>query len=281
VIGSDGRIHTTFQNLVTATGRLSSTEPNLQNIPVRTDLGAEIRKMFIPKPGYVLVDADYSQIELRVLAHIAEDKAMQQAFSSGMDIHTVTASQVFNIDPEAVTSLQRRHAKAVNFGIVYGISEFSLAEDIGVSRYEAKAYIDSYLSKYQGVRDYMKRVVSEARDSGFTETMFGRRRYIPELKSSNFNIRQGAERIALNTPIQGSAADLIKLAMIRVDNALTEKYPEAKLILQVHDELIVECPKEIADAVSALVSEEMEQVATLLVPLLAEAKWGNNWYEAK
>ena len=281
VIGEDGRIHTTFQNLVTATGRLSSTDPNLQNIPVRTDLGAEIRKMFIPKPGYVLVDADYSQIELRVLAHIADDKVMQQAFSSGMDIHTVTASQVFNVDPEVVTPLQRRHAKAVNFGIVYGISEFSLADDIGVSRYEAKAYIDSYLSKYQGVRDYMKRVVSEARDSGFTQTMFGRRRYIPELKSSNFNIRQGAERIALNTPIQGSAADLIKLAMIHVDHALSEKYPEAKLILQVHDELIVECPKDIADAVSNLVSEQMQQVATLLVPLLAEAKWGNSWYEAK
>ena len=281
VIGNDGRIHTTFQNLVTATGRLSSTEPNLQNIPVRTDLGAEIRKMFIPRPGHVLVDADYSQIELRVLAHIADDKVMQQAFSGGMDIHTVTASQVFNVAPEAVSQLQRRHAKAVNFGIVYGISEFSLADDIGVSRYEAKAYIESYLSKYQGVRDYMKRVVAEARESGFTQTMFGRRRYIPELKSSNFNIRQGAERIALNTPIQGSAADLIKLAMIHVDSALADKYPEAKLILQVHDELIVECPEGIAEEVSALVSEQMQQVANLLVPLLAEAKWGESWYEAK
>ncbi len=281
VIGSDGRIHTTLQNLVTATGRLSSSDPNLQNIPVRTDLGAEIRKMFIPKPGYVLVDADYSQIELRVLAHIADDDTMKKAFSDGSDIHTVTASQVFGVSPEQVTPLQRRHAKAVNFGIVYGISEFSLAEDIGVSRYEAKAYIENYLANYPGVREYMKQVVVDAREKGYTRTMFGRRRYIPELTSSNFNIRQGAERIALNTPIQGTAADLIKMAMIRVDEALADKYPDAKLLLQVHDELIVECPEGIADEVAALVSEQMEQVAKLNVPLLAEAKWGKSWFEAK
>ena len=281
VIDKDGRIRTTFQNLVTATGRLSSTEPNLQNIPVRNDLGAEIRKMFVPKPGFVFVDADYSQIELRVLAHIAEDAVMQQAFNSGMDIHTVTASQVFGVEPEQVTPLQRRHAKAVNFGIVYGISEFSLSEDIGVSRYEAKDYINSYLENYCGVRDYMKQVVEDARRIGYTTTMFGRRRYIPELSSSNFNIRQGAERIALNTPIQGTAADLIKLAMIRVHNALQAHYPDAKLILQVHDELIVECPENIANDVAKLVSLEMEQVAKLNVPLLAEAKWGKSWYEAK
>ncbi len=281
VIGTDGRIRTTFQNMVTATGRLSSTEPNLQNIPVRTDLGAEIRKMFVPRPGYVLVDADYSQIELRVLAHIANDSTMLNAFASGMDIHTVTASQVFGVPVENVTPLQRRRAKAVNFGIVYGISEFSLADDIGVSRYEAKAYIDGYLSTYHGVRDYMKFVVEDAREKGYTQTMYGRRRYIPELKSSNYNIRQGAERIALNTPIQGSAADIIRLAMIRVDKALQEKYPQAKLLLQVHDELVVECPEEIADAVARLISREMEQVAKLNVPLLAEAKWGKNWYEAK
>ena len=281
VIGDDGRVHTTFQNLVTSTGRLSSTEPNLQNIPVRTDLGAEIRKMFIPQPGCVLVDADYSQIELRVLAHIADDTVMQDAFKSGMDIHTVTASQVFSVEPEQVTPLQRRHAKAVNFGIVYGISEFSLADDIGVNRYEAKNYIDSYLAHYGGVRDYMKRVVSEARESGYTQTMYGRRRAIPELKSSNFNIRSGAERIALNTPIQGTAADLIKLAMIHVDRVLSQNYPDARLLLQVHDELIVECPAEVAEEVSSLISKEMEQVATLSVPLIAEAKWGNSWYEAK
>ena len=281
VIGDDGRIHTTFQNLVTATGRLSSTEPNLQNIPVRTDLGAEIRKMFIPKPGCVLVDADYSQIELRVLAHIANDKTMQDAFKSGLDIHTVTASQVFGVTSDEVTSLQRRHAKAVNFGIVYGISEFSLAEDIGVSRFEAKQYIDNYLANYGGVRDYMKHVVEDARQTGYTQTLYGRRRAIPELKSSNFNIRSGAERIALNTPIQGTAADLIKLAMIRVDEALRNKFPEANLLLQVHDELIVECPAEMADSVAKLISNEMENIAKLDVPLTAEAKWGNSWYEAK
>ena len=281
VICDDDRIRTTFQNLVTATGRLSSSDPNLQNIPVRSELGAEIRKMFVPKPGCVLVDADYSQIELRVLAHIAADKAMCDAFVNGLDIHSVTASQVFGVPVEAVTPLQRRNAKAVNFGIVYGISEFSLAEDIGVSRYEAKAYIDGYLDTYPGVKRYMRGIVESARDLGYTKTMYGRKRYIPELKSSNFNIRQGAERIALNTPIQGTAADLIKLAMIRVFNALEASYPEAKLLLQVHDELIVECPEEIACEVAALISAEMEQVAKLDVPLLAEAKWGKSWYDAK
>ena len=281
VIDEDGRIRTTFQNLVTATGRLSSTEPNLQNIPVRTDLGAEIRKMFVPKDGYVLVDADYSQIELRVLAHIANDATMQEAFRSGLDIHTATASQVFGVAPEAVTAIQRRNAKAVNFGIVYGISEFSLAEDIGVSRYEAKAYIDSYLANYHGVRTYMKNVVTNAREVGYTQTLYGRKRHIPELTSSNFNIRQGAERIALNTPIQGTAADLIKLAMIRVYQTLKENYPQATLLLQVHDELIIECPENIAQQVAELISKEMEQVASLSVPLIAEAKWGTSWYDAK
>ncbi len=280
-IREDGRIHTTFQNLVTATGRLSSTEPNLQNIPVRTELGAEIRKMFVPKPGCVLVDADYSQIELRVLAHIAQDSSMQEAFCSGVDIHTATAAQVFGVDVEHVTPLQRRNAKAVNFGIVYGISEFSLAEDIGVSRYEAKEYIENYLTNYHGVRSYMKQVVADAREQGYTETLYGRRRYIPELKSSNFNIRSGAERIALNTPIQGTAADLIKLAMIHVEKALKEQYPQAQLLLQVHDELIVECPEEMAKAVAALVSQQMQSVASLTVPLTAEAKTGKSWYEAK
>ena len=281
VICPDGRIRTSFQNLVTATGRLSSTEPNLQNIPVRTDLGAEIRKMFVPKPGHVLVDADYSQIELRVLAHIAGDETMQEAFRTGQDIHTVTASQVFAVPQSEVTALMRRHAKAVNFGIVYGISEFPLAEDIGVSRWEAKDYIDSYLAHYHGVRAYMKDVVAKAREEGSTTTLYGRKRYIPELSSSNFNIRSGAERIALNTPIQGTAADLIKLAMIRVDKALAERFPEAKLLLQVHDELIVECPEKQAADVAAVMSREMEQVASLDVPLTAEAKWGKSWYDAK
>ncbi len=281
VICDDGRIRTTFQNLVTATGRLSSTDPNLQNIPVRTDLGAEIRKMFVPKEGCVLVDADYSQIELRVLAHIARDETMQEAFQTGMDIHTVTASQVFGVEPEQVTALQRRHAKAVNFGIVYGISEFSLADDIGVSRYEAKDYIDNYLKHYHGVGDYMEQVVADAREKGYTTTLYGRRRQIPELKSTNFNVRKAAERVALNTPIQGTAADLIKLAMIRVDAALKAHFPEARLLLQVHDELIVECPETIAPQVAELVSREMEQVAQLNVPLRAEAKIGKSWFDAK
>ena len=281
VIDQDGRIRTTFQNLVTATGRLSSTEPNLQNIPVRTDLGAEIRKVFIPREGCVLVDADYSQIELRILAHIAQDETMQQAFISGQDIHTATAAQVFGVAPDQVTALQRRHAKAVNFGIVYGISEYSLSEDIGVSFYEARAYIDSYLQNYSGVKAYMKQVVEDARKTGCTTTLYGRKRYIPELSSSNFNIRQGAERIALNTPIQGTAADLIKLAMIRVDEALREKFPQAKLLLQVHDELIVEAQEDIAPQVAQIVSETMEKVASLKVPLMAEAKWGKSWFDAK
>ena len=206
---------------------------------------------------------------------------VQNAFCTGADIHTTTAAQVFGVSAEEVTPLQRRHAKAVNFGIVYGISEFSLAEDIGVSRYEAREYIDNYLTNYQGVRKYMKRVVEDAKAIGYTETLYGRRRYIPELKSSNFNIRSGAERIALNTPIQGTAADLIKLAMIRVEKALNENFPGAKLLLQVHDELIVESPEEIASQVAELVSREMQAVAQLKVPLTAEAKYGKSWYEAK
>ena len=280
-IADDGRIHTTFQNMVTATGRLSSTEPNLQNIPVRTELGSEIRKMFVPKDGWVFVDADYSQIELRVLAHIANDAHMQAAFTSGMDIHTATAAQVFHVAPEDVTPLMRRHAKAVNFGIVYGISEFSLAEDIGVTRKEAKAYIENYLQNYAGVREYMKHIVAQAKQDGFVTTMFGRRRNLPELKSSNFNIRSFGERVALNTPIQGTAADIIKLAMIHVDKALREQKLQARLVLQVHDELIVECPIEEREQVTALLTEQMEHVAKLSVPLLAEAKSGASWYEAK
>ena len=280
-IAGDGRIHTTFQNMVTATGRLSSTEPNLQNIPVRTELGSEIRKMFVPQDGCVFVDADYSQIELRVLAHIAQDQHMQEAFTSGMDIHTATAAQVFHVAPEDVTPLMRRHAKAVNFGIVYGISEFSLAEDIGVTRKEAKAYIDRYLENYAGVRAYMKDIVAKAKQDGFVTTLFGRRRNLPELKSGNFNIRSFGERVALNTPIQGTAADIIKLAMLHVDRALREQKLQARLVLQVHDELIVECPIEEREQVAKLLTEQMQQVTQLSVPLLAEAKSGASWYEAK
>ena len=281
VIAADGRIHTTFQNTVTATGRLSSTEPNLQNIPVRTELGGEIRKMFVPKPGWVLVDADYSQIELRVLAHIADDPVMQAAFRDREDFHTLTAASVFGVAPSEVTPQMRRSAKAVNFGIVYGISDFSLAGDIGVSRKEAKEYIDNYLGHYQGVQRYMKSVVENARESGYVETLYGRKRSLPELHSSNFNVRSGAERMALNTPIQGTAADIIKLAMIRVHDRMQAEGLEARLVLQVHDELIVECPEQEAETVMALVTEEMQAAAELKVPLVAEAHAGKSWFDAK
>ncbi len=281
VIGSDGRIHTTFQNMVTATGRLSSTDPNLQNIPVRTELGGEIRKMFVPAQGCVLVDADYSQIELRVLSDIADDKTMQEAFRSGEDFHTLTAATVFGVSPAEVTPQMRRSAKAVNFGIVYGISDFSLAGDIGVSRKEARAYIDGYLGHYTGVQAYMKDVVAKAKETGYVETSYGRRRSLPELKSTNFNIRSGAERMALNTPIQGTAADIIKLAMIRVRERMKKEGLAARLVLQVHDELIVECPETEAERVMALVTEEMTNAAQLKVPLVADAHMGKSWYEAK
>ena len=280
VIGPDGRIHTSFQNTVTATGRLSSTEPNLQNIPVRTELGAQLRKMFVAPAGKVLVDADYSQIELRLLAHMAGDQAMIDGFNSGDDIHTITASQVFGVSPEEVTPLMRRSAKAVNFGIVYGISPFSLSQDIGVSVPQAKEYMEKYFEHYSGVRAYMDGVVEQAKKDGYVTTLFARRRWIPELKSSNFNTRSFGERVALNAPIQGTAADIIKLAMIRVRDRLKAEGLEGKLVLQVHDELIVECPEGEAEQVCKLVEEEMEGVAALSVPLLAETHAGKSWAEA-
>lgn len=281
VIAEDGRIHTSFQMTVTATGRLSSTEPNLQNIPVRTELGGEIRRMFVAPAGRVLVDADYSQIELRILSHISGDETMQNAFVSGEDIHTVTASQVFNLPIEEVTSLHRSRAKAVNFGIVYGISAFSLSQDIKVSVPEAKSYMEAYLSKYHGVRDYMKIVVEKAKEDGFVATQFGRRRPMPELKSSNFNLRSFGERVALNMPIQGTAADVIKLAMINVHKRLKAECPEAKLLLQVHDELIVECDEADRDKVSEILTSEMESAVSFSVPLTAEAHSGRSWFDAK
>ena len=281
VIAPDGRIHTSFQMTVTATGRLSSTEPNLQNIPTRTELGSEFRRMFVPAEGCVLVDADYSQIELRLLAHIADDKTMQDAFQSGEDIHTVTASQAFGVPMERVTKELRSHAKAVNFGIVYGISAFSLAQDIGVSVAEAKEYIESYLARFSGVRNYMDSVVERAKEAGFVETLMHRRRALPELAASNFATRSFGERVALNMPIQGTAADIIKLAMVRVDERLRREGLQGRLILQVHDELIVECPHSEAETVAKLLEEEMERAAELSVPLTAEAHWGKNWLEAK
>ena len=281
VIDPDGRIRTSFQMTVTATGRLSSTEPNLQNIPTRTELGSKMREMFVAAPGHVLVDADYSQIELRLLAHISGDTAMQQAFLSVEDFHTVTAARVFHVPQDQVTHQMRSRAKAVNFGIVYGISAFSLSQDIGVTVQEAKEYMDRYFATYTGVKQYMTDVVDKAREQGYVETLWHRRRALPELKSSNFNMRSFGERVALNMPIQGTAADIIKLAMVRVHSRLAREGLEARLIMQVHDELIVECPEEEAPRVEALLQQEMQGVAELSVPLLAEAHSGRNWLAAK
>ncbi len=280
VIGPDGRIHSNFNQTETRTGRISSTEPNLQNIPVRTPIGRELRKFFAAEQG-VLVDADYSQIELRVLAHVANDPAMQEDFKEGRDIHTSTAARVFNMPPELVTGEMRSKAKAVNFGIVYGIGAFSLSKDIGVSRQEADDYIREYLRNYAGVDAYMKRVAEEAKEQGYVETMFGRRRYLPELKSSNFNMRAFGERVARNMPIQGAAADIIKIAMIRVSQRLEAEGLQARMILQVHDELIVECPESEQEQVKALLAEEMEQAVNLSVPMVADAHAGRTWYDAK
>lgn len=281
VIGDDGRIHSSFNQTETRTGRISSTDPNLQNIPVRTELGKEMRRFFCAKDGCVLVDADYSQIELRVLAHISHDSAMTQAFINNEDIHTATAAQVFNLPPQMVSPLMRSRAKAVNFGIVYGIGAFSLSKDIGVTRKEADKYIKDYLAHYSGIDEYMKRVVEDAKRNGYVVTMFNRRRYLPELSSSNFNMRAFGERVARNMPIQGTSADIIKIAMIRVQKRLDEEKMQSKLILQVHDELIVEAPIAEADRAMQILREEMEHAVSLTVPLVAEAQKGKTWYNAK
>ena len=279
VISPDGRVRTSFQMTVTATGRLSSTEPNLQNIPTRTELGSELRRMFVAGPGQILVDADYSQIELRLLAHISGDQAMVDAFRSGEDFHTVTAAHVFSVPVEEVTPAMRRAAKAVNFGIVYGISPFSLSQDLGVTVAEAKAYMDAYFHRFPGVKAYMDQVVERARADGYVETPMHRRRALPEIKSSNHNMRSFGERVALNMPIQGAAADIIKLAMVRVHRQLKEADRAARLIMQVHDELIVECPETEADQVKTILVREMEGAYPLSVPLIAEAHSGKSWLE--
>ena len=279
--GPDERIHTNFQMTVTATGRLSSTEPNLQNIPTRTELGSELRRMFVPAPGCVLVDADYSQIELRLLAHISGDESMQEAFRSGEDFHAVTASHVFGVPLNEVTSSMRRAAKAVNFGIVYGISAFSLSQDLGVSAEEAKAYMDAYFARFPGVKRYMEDVVKKSRETGYAETIFRRRRTLPEITASKYATRSFGERVALNMPIQGTAADIIKLAMVKVFKRLKEEGLSSRLIMQVHDELIVECPENEAERVKSLLTQEMEGVCALTVPLIAEAHSGKNWLETK
>lgn len=279
-VSPDGRMHTTFKQTETRTGRISSAEPNIQNIPVRTDIGRNFRRFFVAGEGRMLADADYSQIELRVLAHLSGDKAMIKTFCEGGDIHTETAASVLNVPPELITPEQRRSAKAVNFGIVYGIGAFSLAKDINVSVPEAKRYIDDYLTHYSGVKAYMDKVTASAEKDGWAVTMFGRKRFIPEILSTNKTVKALGKRIAMNTPIQGTAADIIKIAMIRVYRRLKKELPEAKLILQVHDELIVEAPEAQADKAAQILTEEMQGAVKLAVPLTADAKEGRSWYEA-
>ncbi len=281
VIQVDGRIHSTFHQTVTVTGRISSSEPNLQNIPIRTALGREMRKMFVAAPGHILLDADYSQIELRVLAHIANDQAMIEAFASGKDIHASTAAKLFNLPLDEVTSDMRTAAKAVNFGLIYGKGEFSLAQDLQISMREAKAYIEDYLGSFPSVREYMKMVVEKAKENGYVTTLFGRRRALPELSASNFQLRAFGERAALNTPIQGTAADIIKLAMVRVYNRLEKEGLRARLILQVHDELIVEAPLEEQEQAGRILKEEMEQAFIMQAPLAVDMHAGASWFEAK
>ena len=276
-----GRIHSNFHQTVTVTGRISSSEPNLQNIPIRTELGREMRKMFVAAPGHILLDADYSQIELRVLAHIAEDETMIAAFTSGEDIHASTASKIFGVPKNAVSSDMRTAAKAVNFGLIYGKGEYSLAQDLGISMREAKAHIEDYLGSFPKVQDYMKNVVEEAKKNGYVTTLMGRRRLLPELSSGNFQLRSFGERAALNTPIQGTAADIIKLAMVRVYTRLKEEKLSAKLILQVHDELIVEAPLAEQERAGEILKTEMEQAYLLKAPLVADMHAGLSWYEAK
>ena len=281
VVGEDGRIHTSFQQTETRTGRISSIEPNMQNIPVRTEIGSNLRKFFRAGDGEMLVDADYSQIELRVLAHIAQDKNMIDAFLHGADIHTATASQVFNLPPLYVTPLMRSRAKAVNFGIVYGIGAFSLSQDIGVSVAEADKYIKDYLRTYSGVKQYMEDTIAFGKEHGYVQTLFGRRRYLPELTASNHNLKAFGERVAMNTPIQGTAADIIKIAMVRVHRRLAAEGMKSRLVLQIHDELIVESPVEENEKAAAILREEMEGAVQLSVPMSVEAKVGKTWFEAK
>lgn len=281
LLDSESRIRSTLKQSVTATGRISSAEPNLQNIPVRTQIGREIRKMFVAKEGCKLIGADYSQIELRVLAHMSGDETMKSAFINDDDIHTITASQVFNVPPFLVTDTMRSRAKTVNFGIIYGQSEFSLANELKITRKEAKEYITSYFENYSGVNAYMTKTIEDAKKCGYVTTLFNRRRYIPELSAKNFNLRSFGERAAMNTPIQGTAADIIKIAMVRVYNALKEKCPDARLILQVHDELICEAPDSAAQSVADILKQEMENAVKLTVPLKADVKIGNSWYETK
>ena len=281
VIQPDGRIHSTFNQTITATGRISSTEPNLQNIPVRMELGREIRKVFVPEDGYVFLDADYSQIELRVLAHMSGDENLISAYREAQDIHQLTASQVFHVPFDEVTPLMRRNAKAVNFGIVYGISSFGLSQDLSITRKEAAEYIEKYFETYPKIKEFLDSLVKDAKEKGYAETMFGRRRPVPELKSSNFMQRSFGERVAMNSPIQGTAADIIKIAMNRVNRRLAEELPDARLVLQVHDELLIEVKEEDAAAAGDILINEMKNAAKLKVELEVDMHQGSSWYEAK
>ena len=281
VIEADGRIHSTFNQTITATGRISSTEPNLQNIPVRMELGRLIRKVFVPEEGYVFLDADYSQIELRVLAHMSGDETLIQAYREAQDIHRLTASQVFHVPFEEVTSLQRRNAKAVNFGIVYGISSFGLSQDLSITRKEAAEYIEKYFETYPKIKGFLDGLVAEGKEKGYVTTMFGRRRPIPELKSGNFMQRSFGERVAMNSPIQGTAADIIKIAMNHVYKRIQQENLKSRLVLQVHDELLIETKKEELEIVSRILEEEMKGAAKLSVELEVDMHEGSNWYEAK
>ncbi len=280
-IGPDERIHGKFNQTITATGRISSTEPNLQNIPVRMELGREIRKVFVPEEGFVFIDADYSQIELRILASLSEDERLIKAYGSAQDIHAITASEVFHVPLQEVTSLQRRNAKAVNFGIVYGISAFGLGEGLSISKKEAQEYIDKYFETYPGVKEYLERLVREGKELGYVTTLYGRRRPVPEMKSDNFKQRSFGERVAMNSPIQGTAADIMKIAMIGVDQELRRKKLRSRIVLQVHDELLIEAWKEEAEEVKKILEDKMKHASQLKVSLEVEAQEGDSWFAAK
>jgi DNA polymerase-1 len=279
VKANSGRIHTSYNQTITATGRLSSSEPNLQNIPIRSEEGRKIRRAFVAEPGCVLISADYSQIELRILAHYSEDEALIDAFHSGEDIHLRTAAEIFGLTPDEITMEMRRQAKTINFGIIYGMSPFRLARDLDIPQAAAREIIDRYFERYQGVRSYVKNIPEVARKQGFVTTIFNRKRFLPDLNSRNRNIRSFAERTAINTPIQGSAADIIKLAMIQIDQELERESAPAQMIMQVHDELVLEAEASVAEEIASVVKQKMESVASLVVPLVVEVGYGANWDE--
>jgi DNA polymerase I - 3''-5'' exonuclease and polymerase domains len=274
------RIHTSYQQAVTSTGRLSSTEPNLQNIPIKTAEGRRIREAFIPEKGNVLISADYSQIELRIMAHLSQDKNLTHAFNNDIDVHSSTAAEVFGVSIDNVTQDQRRSAKAINFGLMYGMSAFGLTRQLGISRGEAQEYLDTYFARYTGVRDYMDNIKTQAKEDKYVETIMGRRLYLNEINAANGLRRQAAERAAINAPLQGSAADIIKKAMLDIDELILNEMPEVRMIMQVHDELVFECPKDNADKTMDKMKDTMEQTVELNIPLIAEAAIGSNWNEA-